>query len=241
MHYTLLCNDALAFIAPTTSRVNIAIALAPFLVIHRRQVTIVPFLAVELPSRRSAVPSITVNSPSRRPSPPIAVVLSVQPPPRSRRPPLPSRSRHTPPLAVKEPSHRPSPSRSHSAVPRRRGAVASSIAVKEPSRHTLPSRSCRPCRLTTPATRLAPPSLSSGWLSRCLSSHCHLPSDGAFHASRPSGWLSCLLPSHADTSHLPAPLPLMAPSPLVTPILGLSSSWLRRHLSPPCRHHLSAG
>jgi hypothetical protein len=98
-----------------------------------------------LPSRRSAVPSITVNSPSRRPSPPIAVVLSVQPPPRLRRPPLPSRSRHTPPLAVKEPSHRPSPSRSHSAVPRRRGAVAPSIAVKEPSRHTLPSRSCRPC------------------------------------------------------------------------------------------------
>jgi hypothetical protein len=37
----------LAFIAP-----NIAIALAPFLVIHRRQVTIVPFLAVKLPSRR---------------------------------------------------------------------------------------------------------------------------------------------------------------------------------------------
>jgi hypothetical protein len=88
-------------------------------------------------------------------------VLSVQPPPRSRRP-LPSRSRHTPPLTVKEPSHRPSSSRSHRAVPRCQGAAALSIAVKEPSRHTLPSRSSRPCRLTTPATRLAPPSLSSG-------------------------------------------------------------------------------
>jgi hypothetical protein len=42
----------LAFIDPTTSRVDIAIALAPFLVVHRPQVTIEPFLAVELPSRR---------------------------------------------------------------------------------------------------------------------------------------------------------------------------------------------
>jgi hypothetical protein len=38
----------LAFIAPTASRVDIAIAiaLAAFLVIHRRQFTIAPFLAV---------------------------------------------------------------------------------------------------------------------------------------------------------------------------------------------------
>jgi len=43
----------LAFIAPTAGRVDIAIALAPFLVVHRRQVTIAPFLAAELlPSRR---------------------------------------------------------------------------------------------------------------------------------------------------------------------------------------------
>jgi hypothetical protein len=42
----------LAFIAPTAGRVDIAIALATFLVIHRRQVTIAPFLAVKLLSRR---------------------------------------------------------------------------------------------------------------------------------------------------------------------------------------------
>jgi hypothetical protein len=42
----------LAFIAPTAGRADIAIALATFLVVHRRQVTITPFLAVELPSRR---------------------------------------------------------------------------------------------------------------------------------------------------------------------------------------------
>jgi hypothetical protein len=38
----------LAFIAPTAGRVDIAIALASFLVVHCRQVTIEPFLAVEL-------------------------------------------------------------------------------------------------------------------------------------------------------------------------------------------------
>jgi hypothetical protein len=39
----------------------------------------------------------------------------------------------------------PSPSRSHHAVPHRRGAVASSIAfaIKEPSRRPSLSRSCR--------------------------------------------------------------------------------------------------
>ena len=42
-------------------------------------------------------------------------------------------------------------------VPRCRGAIAPSIAIKEPSRRTSPSRSRQPCRLTTPATRLAPP------------------------------------------------------------------------------------
>jgi hypothetical protein len=41
----------LAFIAPTTGRVDIAITLAPFLVVHLCQVTIAPFLAIELPSR----------------------------------------------------------------------------------------------------------------------------------------------------------------------------------------------
>ena len=90
--------------------------------------------------RRRAAPSITIHSESRCPSPPIAVVLSVH------------RRRA---CTV---SYRPSPSRSHRAVPRRRGAVVPSIAVEEPSRCTLPSRINRPCRLTTLAPHLAPPS-----------------------------------------------------------------------------------
>ena len=45
--------DALAFIAPTAGRVDIANTLTPFPVVHRRQVTIAPFLAVEVPLRRS--------------------------------------------------------------------------------------------------------------------------------------------------------------------------------------------
>ena len=65
----------------------------------------------------------------------------------------------TPSLAVKEPLCRPLPSplRSHCAVPCRKGAVVPSIAIEEQSRRTSPLRSRRPCRLTTPATRHAPP------------------------------------------------------------------------------------
>ena len=44
--------------------------------------------------------------------------------------------------------------------------------------------------------------------------------------------ISLLFTPHTATSHLPVPPPLIAPSPLVTPLSGLSSSWLRRH----CRH-----
>ena len=63
----------------------------------------------------------------------------------------------------------------------------------------------------------------------------------AFRAYRPSCWLSRLLDSHATTSHLAGPPPLITPSrPLVTPISGLSSGWLRRRLSSS-RRHLSAG
>ena len=201
----------MTFIAPPAGRVdiNIAIALAPFLVVHRRRVTIVPSLAVKLPSR------------SRRPSPlcralhhPLFAIAA------HRRPsPLCSWSiaaALAPSLAVKEPSRRPSPSGSRCA-----------IAVEEQSGAVgRVDRRLRP--LVTPL-----PGLSSGWLSRCLSSlsHCGI----AFCASHPSGWLSCLLASHAATSHLPAPPPLIAPSPLVTSLLlGLSSSWLRHRLSSRC-------
>jgi hypothetical protein len=82
-------------------------------------------------------------------------------------------------LTVKELSRRPSPSRSHRAA----------IAVEEQLRHTLPSRSRRLCRLMTPATSLAPPSLSSGWLPHCLFSRRRLPSVGA---SQCGHHLSCL-------------------------------------------------
>ena len=92
-----------------------------------------------------------------------------------------SRSHHALSLAVEEPSCRPSPSRSCRAAPRRRGAIAPSIAIEEPSCRTSPSRSHCPCRLTTPATRLAPQA-----------------------SRRPAG---CRVASpHAAVSHLPAPL-----------------------------------
>ena len=136
-------------------------------------------------SRRSSS-SIVVKSPSCRSSPSITAHCrcALGPsPPRSRHP-LPLRSCPAPSLAVEEPSRRPSPSSSRLAVPRGRGAVAPSIAVEEPSRHPSPSRSRRPCQLTAPATRRAPPSLSSGWLSCCLSAP--LIAAIAFCASRPS-------------------------------------------------------
>jgi len=52
---------------------------------------------------------------------------------------------------------RPLPLRSRRTISHRPGAVAPPIAIEEPPRRTLPSRSRRPCRLTTPATRHAPP------------------------------------------------------------------------------------
>jgi hypothetical protein len=122
MNYILQFNTALAFIAPTAGRVNsdIAIALARFLVVHRRQVIIAPSLADELPSR------------SCRPSPPyralhhpqFAIAPSITAHRRCALGPLPPSSR------------RPSLSRSRRAVPHRRGAVAPSIAVsvEEPLR-----------------------------------------------------------------------------------------------------------
>jgi hypothetical protein len=152
--------------------------------------------------------------------------------------------RRAPSLAIEEQSHRPSPLRSRRAVPRRRGAVAPSIAVEEPSRRASPSRSRRPCRLTTPATRLAPSSLSSsGWLSRCLSSRQRLPSACASHCGHRLSCLSSIwpvVPSPRFSSASASPS-LIAPSPpLVTPISGLLSGWLRRRLSSR-RRHLSAG
>ena len=68
----------------------------------------------------------------------------------------------------------------------------------------------------------------------------HLPAP-LITASPLSGWLSRLLASHATTSHLPAHPPLIAPSPLVTPLSGLlSGGWLERSLSsvmpPPPIH-----
>jgi hypothetical protein len=202
-------------------------------------------------SRRSSS-SIVIKSPSRR-SLPSSCHRAVH----HRPSPLCSRSIAAalpPSLAVEEPSR---------SVPCRRGAVAPSLTIEEPSHRVSPSRSHRPvhcCRgAVAPSLAvkkpLAVPTDDSGHLSRPpkplvrVASHhaaaSHLPSPLivaiAFRASHPSGWLSRLLASHATISHLPAPPPLIAPSPpLVTPISGLSSGWLRRRLSSR-RRHLSAG
>ena len=200
MNYILIFNAALAFIAPTTGRVNndIAIALARFLVVHRCRVTITPSLAVELPlqSRRPSLSCRALHHPQFAIARSIAAhhhcALGLSPLCMCR--PLQSRSRFAvlrrqgavgPSLAIEEPLCHPlpSPSRSHCAIPPcRQGAIVPSIAIKEPLCHTLPSRSRRPCRLMTRATRHAPlPSLSSQWLSRYLSSRHHLPSAGTSH------------------------------------------------------------
>ena len=123
-------------------------------------------------------------------------------------------------------ARRPSPSRSRRAVPHRRGAVTPSLAVKEPSHRTSSSRSRRPCQLTTPATRLAPPSLSSGWLSRCLSSRRRLPSAGASHCGHRLSCLSSIrlivLSPRFSRRHLPS--------------AGASAS--HRAVTSPCHAHL---
>jgi hypothetical protein len=145
-----------------------------------------------------------------------------------------------PSLTVEEPSHSHLPSRSRCTIPCHQGAVTPSIAIEEPSCRTSPSRSRRPCRLMTPATRLAPPSLSSGWLSRCLSSCRRLPSAGALHCGHrllclssvrlvvPSPRFSCRhLPSAGASgshravaschAHLRPLVRLVKASPLLTP------------------------
>jgi len=148
--------------------------------------------------RRSAAPSITVHSPSRCQLPHIAVV-----------PPVHRRRARAVPCRQGAFARCRTVSHHRGAVPRRRGAVTSSIAAEEPSRHTSPPRSHQPCRLMNPATRLAPPSLSSsGWLSRCLSSRRRLPSAGASHCGHrlsclSSIWLVFLSPRFSHR-HLPS-------------------------------------
>ena len=115
----------MAFITPTAGRVDIAIALAPFLVVHRCRVTIAPSLAVELPSRRP--------SPSRRTihHRPVSIVTSIAFYRRFALGPLPSSSRC------------PSPSRSRRTIHCHRGAVVLSLTIEELSRRPLPPRSRR--------------------------------------------------------------------------------------------------
>jgi len=70
--YYILCFDAaLAFVTPTASRADIAVALAPFLVAHRRRLAITPSLDDELQSRRPSPAFAGHHRPSpRHPSPP---------------------------------------------------------------------------------------------------------------------------------------------------------------------------
>jgi hypothetical protein len=117
---TAECNSLkLGFTMSIQLYINITIALAPFLVVHCRRVTIVLSLAVELPSR-SCHPS-----PSRRAlhHPLFVIVPSIAAHCLCALGPSPPCSRH------------PSPSRSHHTVPCRRGAVAPlpSRSRREPS------------------------------------------------------------------------------------------------------------
>jgi hypothetical protein len=182
------------------------------------------------PSRsRGSSLSIVVESPLRCPSPSSCHHGRVFP-----------RHHAVPSITLNLPSRRPSQLCSWSIA----AALAPSLAVEEPSRRTSPSRSRRPCRLTTPATRHTPPRplvrmvvalplltplpsicrrLSLQHRLSCLSSvrlvvasprfsRRHLPSAGASASHRAVA--SC-------------------------PLSGLSSSWLRRHLSSR-HHHISA-
>ena len=172
--------------------------------------------------RRSAAPSITVHLPWRCPSPSIAVVLSVH-----------RRHARAVPCRQGAVARRPSSSRSRHAVPHCQGAVVPSIAIEEPSRRTSPSRSRRPCRLTTPATRLTPPSLSSsGWLSRCLSSRRRLPCRCL--SLRPSPFVPLVHPASCPVSSL------LTPPPPICQRLRLSSR-RRLLLSRPSRASRPAG
>jgi hypothetical protein len=91
-----------------------------------------------------------------------------------------------------------------------------------------PSRSRWPCQLTTPATRLTPPSFSSGWLSCCLSSRRCLPSAGASHCGHRLSF-SCL-----------SSVRLVVPSPRFSrhhlPSAGASAS--HRAVTSSCHAHL---
>ena len=166
--------------------------------------------------RRSAASSITVHSPSCCPSLPIAVVLSVH---RRRARAVPRRRGAVAPslTVVEEPSRRPSPSRSRRAVHCRRAPY---LAIKEPS-----AFSCR--HLPSAGARLAPPSLSSGWLLRCLSSRRRLPSAGT--CSHCGHRLSCL-----SSARLVVPSPRFSRHYL--PSAGASAS--HRAIASFCHAHL---
>ncbi len=128
----------MAFVAPTAGRANIAITLAPFLIIHRRRVAITSSLALELPlhcplpsrSHRAVhclcpTPSIAFKLPPRGPSPFIAVEsIAVALPSRGPLPcPLPLSCCHCTVHCC--PCHR--------AVYRRRIAVALSTVHRQPA------------------------------------------------------------------------------------------------------------
>jgi hypothetical protein len=103
------------------------------------------------------------------------------------------------------------------------------------------------CCVSSPHVVSLPPvpplsGLSSCWYLCCRSYCCHLPSAGASpsccaiisHASSPAS--SCIASPHTTLSHLPAPPHLIAPLPLVKPLMGLLSGWLVPSLSSRHRH-----
>ena len=140
----------------------------------------------------------------------------------------------------------PSLSRSHHAVPRHQRAIAPfiAVAVKEALRRPLQSRSrCAiPCHQGAVAPSIAvavdePSRRPSPWRSRMPSIavkeplHQILPSRSRHPAGCHVSLLLTLLPPICRHLHLPS-----CRRRLLSPLSGLSSSWLRRRLSSRHRH-----
>ena len=196
------------FVTPTTSRTNIAVALAPFLVAHRRRLAITPSLdAVHRhPSQSFTVHCHAIHHRQ------VAIALSLSVHHHCDRSPSPSRSCcPSPYIAIKEPSRHPLPSRSCCAIHCHRAVP--STTVEEPSIAVNQSTAFK-----SPSLRPLMPIAVESPLCRSLSSHCAVhhrqvaivPSFAVHCRCNHSPSASLLrhsLPSIAtkEPSHLPSP------------------------------------
>jgi hypothetical protein len=145
-----------------------------------------------------------------------------------------------PSITLNLPSRRPSPLCSWSIA----AALVPCLAVEEPSRRTSPSRSRRPCRLTTPATRHTPP---RPLIRMVVALPLLTPPPSICRCLSLRNRLSCLssirlvvASPRFSRRHLPSAGASASHRAVAScPLSGLSSSWLRRHLSSR-RHHISA-